>query len=195
MNWDDATLQIDGEDIGVLDAAPLQLQTDALETATRRMAETFAEYIIGEADTTLSVETFGVDAVREAIHELDSAGYRVTDRVDEPGTQGIGFAGVVAYQDLTDEWSEYARLPNDDAGAVDAPRTVGVDGVDVRGDRSLPDRTAVVVHPDATVPTAPAEASGLARMNPDDVFTLTENRPWDVKDPRGVVVVEVERDD
>jgi len=170
------------------------LKSHAIKSATKRMAENFAEYVVGEADTTLTVDTFGIDAVREAIHTLDTAGYRIDDRTHEPGEAGIGFAHSRAFEDLKSEYAEHVRLPNRGSDPVNAAKQIGVDGVDVWADHSMPDATAVVIHPDATVPQPPVEASGLARMNPEDIFSISENRPWLVKDPKGVVVVEVADD-
>lgn len=167
----------------------LQIQQDvAVHDYMEQAAESFAEYVVAEAGHTLTVDSFGVDAVRECVFTLYNAGFKISDRVDDGGELGYGFAAPLAFNDLKAEWCEHARLwDRDGPEDVDGPKQVGVDGVEVWADASMPGRTAVVLHPDAVAPNPLREVGPPSGL----LDAALDMRPWVVRHPDAVVAVEV----
>lgn len=171
------------EDLGV---QSLSIDT---QSYAKRAAEAFAEYVIGEAAHTVTVDEFGTDAVVDCIQQLADAGYRVSDRTDEHGEPGFGFVHPGLFKTLEAEYQEYNRLGGRDLSGL---KQVGVYGVDVWSDESMPEDTGVVLHPDAVAPRPPRLAYGppAGRLE-----AALDPRAWLVRDPAGVVVVERESDE
>jgi hypothetical protein len=162
-----------------------------VQKLAKQHAESFAEYIIEEAENHVTPERFDTDAVRDSIKCLSHWGYRITDREDEKGERGFGFAHPEQFHELRREVQKTVRLGGDGL-LSDSGDVFGVYAVDIRADPSLPKGTAIILHPDATVPSTPSEGAGLARTGIGTLHTATQQRPWLVKDPKGIVVVEVE---
>jgi hypothetical protein len=166
----------------------MQATLDAVRRAERARTEQFIEYVIGEADTHLRFDTLTIDALRDALHELAVCGYNCDPAADDPVP--VGFAGVAAATDLRGIEESYHRVSRD---RLDGPNdSVEVDGIEYYTDSSLPKWTILVVHPDAIAPMPPGGGAGLT---PGEIAEMQAYRPWLVRNPDGVVVVEVDGDE
>jgi len=169
---------------------PDTLTTLRAREAAKASAEAFAKYVIDEAENTVTPTRFDVDAVNDAIACLSHWGYKIDDRADTDGKAGLGVAHPDTFAELQREWENRVQINRDDEH-VDTPNQIGVHGVDVHADASLPEDTAIILHPDAAAPRPPTEAT-LAPTEPSEQFRIQSRRPWLVRDPKGVVVVEVD---
>jgi hypothetical protein len=158
--------------------------TEAIDTALRSAQEEFVADVIDTAEHTVAYDTLTIDTLRDALKSLADDGYPI-----EPNTEGgpLGFVGKEADTAMFDIAQNYHRS-SEDRQPTDAPESIAVDSVTFHVDATLPDETVLILHPDAIAPTVPREsAQPLARVGPTDSFRV---RPWVVRDPRGVVVIE-----
>jgi len=119
---------------------------DTLTTLrARASAEAFAKYVIDEAENTVTPTRFDVDAVNDAIACLSHWGYKIDDRADTDGKAGLGVAHPDTFAELQREWENRVQINRDDEH-VDTPNQIGVHGVDVHADASLPEDTAPPRH-------------------------------------------------
>jgi hypothetical protein len=186
-SWDEAAERLSAQSIRT-DNVELQ---HTVQKLAKQHAESFAEYIIEEAENHVTPERFDTDAVRDSIKCLGHWGYRITDRADESGERGIGFAHPEQFNTLRDDVSESVRLGGDGLASANGDH-FGVYAVDIHADASLPKGTAIILHADAIAPTPPHEAASMLGPNQAQEYTATQQWPWLVKDPKGVVVVEVQ---
>jgi len=138
----------------------------AVQDIQRRVARDHIDYVMGESDTTLTVDAMDTDAVLTVLQELSAAGYTVDSHADD-FVPSVLFLTPRLHDELRCETDTYRRTPHDE------PRTVAE--ADVYADATLPDGTGLLVHPNAIIPTPPRNI----------------DRPWDVRDPEGVIVVQV----
>lgn len=171
----------------------IELQHRVREIA-KEQAESFAQYIIDEAENRVTPERFDTDAVLDSLKCLSRWGFNVTDKAGEDGERGIGFAHPEQFAELRREARKSILLTGVD-GPQSGSEPIGVYGVDIRADASLPEGTAIILHPDAVAPTPPSVGAGLATPDLTAPHSVTTRRPWLVRHPKGVVVVEVEADE
>ena len=147
----------------------------------RQAAERFTEYLLDEAATTLRRDAFDRDTVVDALESMWRAG--LSKERDDGERVTVHAAVCPRHQrDLRASFDEVVRLV--DRSPTD--RSVVPNGafvVDIELDISttLPDDTAVLIHPDATAPLPPGVSD--------------PSRPWLVRSPEGVVVVETGGDE
>ena len=144
------------------------LNTETISSAyLDRLAEEFVGYVIDEAEQTFPSESFDIDTVGECAHLLEREGHRVNGANGEPNA--FGFVPPELMNDLRESVSEWYHEP----GASE--RGTNVYGIRFYADGSVPEDTAIVVHEEAAIPN---------RLS-------SSERPWLVRHPTGVVVVEV----
>lgn len=147
---------------------------DAIDDYTQATAEAFADYVLSEAETRVQVPAFDTDAIIEAVYALEQEGFAIGDHDHQ--ARGVGVTTSDLADDLRDAVADHVRC-DDGTDDVDAATSIGVYGVGVYPDASVPDAHAIIIHPHAAAPTPPGHS-----------------RPWVVRHPKGICVVEV-RDD
>jgi len=167
------------------------LKVNTVHSVAKVHAEAFAEYIIEKAGHTVTVPAFHTDNLADAIQLLDAAGFRLTDAEYDDGVRYLAFAHPALHRELHDEVDEQILI--EAAGGMTPQETPNIEIYDLRvwADHSMPEGTAVILHPEAIVPTPPSEATGLARFDATDVYQVRTRRPWAIRHPEGVCVVEV----
>lgn len=152
----------------------LDLENDIAQAFIQSFAEAFTDYVISKAETRVQVPTFDTDAIIEAVYTLEQEGFAIGDHDHQ--ARGVGVTTSDLADDLRDAVDDHVRC-DDGTDEVNAPTSIGVYGVDVYPDASVPEGHAIIIHPHAAAPTPPGHS-----------------RPWVVRYPKGICVVEV-RDD
>jgi hypothetical protein len=142
----------------------------------RQAAERFTEYLLDEAATTLRRDAFDRDTVVDALKRMWRAGLPKYRDDDERVT--VHAAVCPRHQrELRESFDEMVRLV--DRSPTDrsvVPEGAFVVDIEVDISTTLPDDTALFIHPDAAAPLPPGVSDPA--------------RPWLVRVPEGVVVVE-----
>lgn len=142
------------------------LRTLRTEQLARELEQQFVEYVLDEATDRAHDGPLSVDAVVNAFQQLERYGHRIHD--DEWNAQVMGFVGPEAYHDLSDDAARVSHLPPEPP-----TNTVMVHDVPIRVAPVLPDKTCLLIHHDAVIPSS----------------TLSMKRPWLVRHPSGVVAI------
>jgi hypothetical protein len=131
-----------------------------LREKEKERAEEFVEYVISEAGNTITEESFDTDIIRNAVYEIEMGGFR-HDPEDAPVE---AFFDSASYREVRSSLSPYQPLTDQEEYME----------VTLNQYPSIPERTAIFVHPRAITPLLPG----------------TTGRPWFVRKPEGVVVVQ-----
>lgn len=154
-----------------------EVRQEAIYNYIEKITREFVEYVIGEAGATAIVPEFGVDAVQDAAHELHQNGYDYAPDDETGEVTTYIFATPKLYDNLRQHREEWIRSEGIDSEGGHGHQNVA--GIEVYADKSVPEDMAVAVHHDAIAPN----------------LTMKVRRPWLVRDPKGVVAIEVESDD
>lgn len=141
-------------------------QNMAVQDMQRRIARDHIDYVFGESGTTVTVHEMGTDAVVDALHQLSHAGYTVAESDDDFIPSQL-FLTPTLFDDLRDDKATFVRSPRHDP--------LRAYGAECYADAHLPDGAGLLVHPAATVSTPPTY----------------HERPWDIRDRNGVIVLHV----
>lgn len=149
--------------------AGIGLSDSMWQEVIERIHENFIDYVVSEAKTELVVESFVVDAVREACRELKHNGYNL------PADTGAKLvAGRKAFRELTRDMRSKDRVGKSPKRPLE--REIQIDNVLCYCDPTLSGGTGILIHPEAV--TIPPSNYG-------------NTRPWVVRHGNGVVVVRI----
>jgi hypothetical protein len=155
----------------ISDVEQLELEHHA-EEAAKHYAREFIDDLLDDAGHTLRLRPGDYEAViRECAVTLSDAGFDPRPEEFDGEPVAWAFAGTATYYDLETEVSGACRL-------VETPPVTVAGYLPVYHDPMLDERTVVLIHRDAIVPTPPGAIE----------------KPWLVEHPDGVVVAEVETD-
>lgn len=142
------------------------------EDIAQSLARQFVEYVIDEAGQSIETGTFRLETVETARSRLYHEGFDPDPDPEDVADCPVSiFAPPPHHFDFRQDGAERSELLyfDEDPGIEYPP------GTRVFSDPSIPSDRVIVVHHDAIAPTP----------------TFSANRPWLVKHPEGVVVIEV----
>lgn len=138
----------------------------ATRNYVHRIQREFAEYLFGEAGTTVTVGRFDTDAMVEVLRELRHAGFVVDP--DEEGYAPPQFVVHPAdFHVFRDDHETYTRVP--DPGSIECYES------EVHADGTLDEGLGITIHPSAVVPGLPQDFK----------------RPYHVRYPDGVITIQM----
>lgn len=159
----------------------------AIQDCVQRAGEEFAEYVLDEADHSVVDTECTVETIGACLRKIEASGYRVPYSNDLNNERVYTLLTPQLYWELRDTTH---RLPYTELDTRDID-TMRIYGTSVVLNRLLPDSTGVVLHVDAIVPNIPLGAYSGAAPPFEGVQV---QYPWLVRDPTGVVCVELTDD-
>ena len=148
-------------------------------------AETFTEHLIENAKHHVVVDEFDTNAIVEGIQLLEMDGHLVgTEHTDESEVTAACTPKMQA--EIRSDMNSMVRVnTSDSVGSPD----LSVHSANINADPTLPDNTALLIHPDAVAPTQPYTGT-VSQFEASNVFSIPE--PWVLKEPTAMVVIEVQ---
>ena len=147
-------------------------------------AEAFTNHLIENAKNQVLVDAFDTDAVADAIQAVERDGHRVEN--EDSGTGVTVACTPKMHSEIRSSMNNMMRAnTKDSVGSPD----LFVYGVNIDADPTLPDNTALLIHPDAVAPTPPYTGT-VSQFEASDSISIP--KPWLLKEPSAIIVITVE---
>jgi len=147
-------------------------------------AEAFTKHLIENAGNQVLVDAFDTDAVADATQAVERDGHRVEN---EDSKTGVTVACTPKmHSEIRNSMNNMIRTNTEDS--VGSP-DLFVYGANINADPTLPDNTALLIHPDAVAPTPPYTGT-VSQFEASDSIRIPN--PWLLKEPSAIVAIEVQ---